>query len=386
MVMHGGQYQNRHRQHGVDLRTTVKTYHQPMGRVSTRTTMMPSRTTRPAQSESNRRRMQQQRGGGRSDEMAKLIPDVLVHPQTLAKYFRTHEKLGEGGFSVCYLVEDEEGTLMAGKFFTRKASSSRKRLERFEREVKMMQTLDHANIVKCYDAMSGVKDNRPLSDFKSGDHVSYHHPPVMMLEYCSGTSLSTFLKSRADHRRHPNRKYGKLSEAETLWVAECTARALVYLKEKRILHRDIKLGNLLLQHPVNRHGSLVNAGIVLCDFGLATQLGEDEHLAYGTAGTPYYIAREVIMHEGASFESDIWSLGVTLFYCLTGRAPFFSKSGRSTSGIYRKIRRGDYRWRSRERESISRGMRHLVQDMLEEDPEDRPTPEELLQRIHEKKE
>jgi len=67
---------------------------------------------------------------------------------------------------------------------------------------------------------------------------------------------------------------------------------------------------------------------------------------------------------------------------LTGRAPFSSNSAKSTSGIYRKIKRGDYRWKSRERERISSEVRHMVDHMLEEEPADRPTPEMLLKQIH----
>jgi serine/threonine protein kinase len=375
----------------LDLRTAVVTNYNRVGRVTNRTT--PSRTpftTRPAQSRSHHpqnqnpqkdnqpTRSRRQHQNNNSDEIGRHLPEKFLNTAGNT-YFRADKQLGQGGFSVCYLVEDEEGLPMAGKFFTRKASSSRKRLERFEREVKLMQNLNHPNIVKFYDAISGVKDDKKFDDFRRGEHVSYNHPPVMFIEYCSGGSLSSFLKNRARYDEGAHR-YGTMSEKETRWVAYCVCRALVYLMEKQILHRDIKLGNLLLQQALNPKESLVNAGIVLCDFGLATQLKENELLAYGTAGTPYYIAREVVLHEGACYASDIWSLGVTLFYCLTGRAPFNSKS-RSTSGIYRKIRRMDYRWKSYERERISREMRHMVNSMLEQEPTDRPKPDELLKNI-----
>jgi serine/threonine protein kinase len=172
-------------------------------------------------------------------------------------------------------------------------------------------------------------------------------------------SLSGFLKARTAR----GEKYGQLGEDETYWVAECVSRALVYLKDQRIIHRDIKLGNLLLQTAVKPNESIVNTGLVLCDFGLAIQLGEREQVVHGTAGTPYYIAREIVVHDGANFASDIWSLGVTLFICLTGRYPFNTENDNSEE-IYRKIRRGDYRWRSKEKDRVSRRLRHIVDDML----------------------
>jgi len=402
MRVHGSSKQRdlyfTHARH-LDLRTAVITNHNRRGRVSTRqtTTRTSGRhegatptpfVTRPAQSQVIRhphrdRQPTQTRQTGRhhnssSNDIGRYIPERFTNGNG-ELYFRTNKQLGEGGFSVCYLVEDEEGLSMAGKFFTRKAPSSRKRLERFEREVNLMKHLNHPNIVKFYDAISGVKDGRRFSEFQRTEHVSYQHPPVMFIEYCAGTSLSSFLKNRARYQ-HTLGRYGTMSEDETRWVAHCVCKALDYLMEKRILHRDIKLGNLLLQQPVSPTDSIVDAGIVLCDFGLATQLKDNELLAYGTAGTPYYIAREVVLHDGACFASDIWSLGVTLFYCLTGRAPFNSQS-RSTSGIYRKIRRMEYRWKSHERESISSEMRHLVESMIEKNPADRPKPNQLLKMM-----
>lgn len=383
---------------GLDLRTAVITNQQKVGRVTHRqtptrhatTTLVTKPTPRdqPVQNSTHRSRREDKfrreervptSARGNSD---RHLPEIFINSSG-EKYVRTSQLLGEGGFSVCYLVKDQNDLPMAGKFFTRKVSSGRKRLERFEKEVNMMKSLHHPNIVKFYDAISGVKGNRTLDEFHRNDQVGYQHPPVMFLEYCSGESLSAFLKSRADipefapPSKLAIKRYGTLDQEETLWVASCVCKALDYLMNKHILHRDIKLGNLLLQHPVNPNQSIVNSGIVLCDFGLATQLKDDKQLAFGTAGTPYYIAREVILHEGASYASDIWSLGITLFYCLTGRAPFNSRS-RSTSGIYRKIRRMAYRWKSAESAAISPEIRDLVDAMISEEPNDRPTPQEVL--------
>jgi serine/threonine protein kinase len=365
----------------LDLRTTVVTSAQKVGRVSKRITpnvQTPFISRQNVEKSRPRDIMipsRRRAAKTSSENIGRYLPDVFTNSSN-ERYYLTSRQLGEGAYSICYLVEDEQDLSMAGKFFTKKTISSRKRLEHFEREVKLMQQLNHPNIVKFYDAISGVKGNYSFADFNKGEHVSYHHPPVMFIEYCSGGSLSSFLKARAEHG-HRKQKYGMLNENETLWVAYCVCRALEYLREKRILHRDIKMGNLLLQNAVKPNETLVNSGIVLCDFGLATQLKDNELLAFGTSGTPYYIAREVILHEGASYASDMWSLGVTLFYCLTGRAPFHSRS-RSTSGIYRKIRHMEYRWKSGETEVISEGIRNLVNSMLSEEPVDRPTPTELL--------
>lgn len=300
--------------------------------------------------------------------------------------YRRVEKLGEGAFSVCYLFRDTEGRVMAGKIFSRSRTCSRKRLERFEREIEVMKKLDHPNIVQYIGAVSGVHRDQKLANFTHDETIPFVHPPIMFLDYCAGGSLSGFMKERLDRRRFPNQRYGQLTVRETLWVAESTARALKYIHNENIVHRDLKMGNLLLQSRIrwSQHLDVNQVGIVLCDFGLATQLRTPESFASGRVGTPNYMAPELLSRTtGAVCASDIWSLGVTLFHCLTGRAPF---NGSNSSGTYRRIREGAYRWTSTERENLPRPIRHFVDSMLKKDVNDRPTASECLQTIKELRE
>lgn len=307
------------------------------------------------------------------------LPKRIVSHDGKFDYTRTNTPLGEGAFSKCFLVKDNQSdVLAAGKFFTRDASSSQKKLERFEREVNLMRLLIHPNIVRFYADISGVPNNRKLNTFQERDHVSFKHPPLMVMEYCSGGSISSIMKQRRPKHLHEDQRYGTLSHKETLWVAECCARALVHIKEFRIIHRDVKMGNLLLQSaPMDKY-DITTVGIVLCDFGLATQVKHGETRAKGTAGTPNYMAPEVVTREGACFASDMWSLGVTMFHCLTGRCPF---PARDVDTTYDRIERNDYRWRSHEKETVSRNMRNLVDSILVSDPHKRLTAERLLQEI-----
>lgn len=327
-------------------------------------------------------------GGKNGDKEEKADPDVLPNVFVSAdktKRFARIKKLGEGAFCVCYLmeakIENEPTTMLAGKIFSLGKGCSRKRLERFEREVNIMKSLHHPNIVRFVDAISGVQGNRTLSEFGKRDNVPFLCPPVMIMSYCSGGSLSVLLKARLNQDQDPEYRYGRMKENEVLWVAECCCRALQYIQERRIIHRDIKLGNLLLQTPVSRNGGNLahdQIGVVLCDFGLATQLQPNQRLIHGTVGTPNYMAPEVVdddHNNGACFASDIWSLGVTLFHCLTGRPPF---QGSKVSGTYRRIMGGEYRWRSVERDHISSGVRHFVDYMLVQNPHKRPTATNVL--------
>lgn len=302
--------------------------------------------------------------------------DVIVEGK---HYRKTTRKLGEGSYSQCYLVEDENGaSVAAGKFFS-DTSSSRRRLRRFEKEVELMKQLSHSNIVKYLGSASGVSGPKLFSEeYLKGESVPFAHPPVMLLEFCSGGSLSALLKARlpAAATQNGGTRYGTLSEEETLWVAECVCRALVYLKERRIIHRDIKAGNLLLQSQLESpQASLLKTGIVLCDFGLSAQLGPGERYAEGHVGTPTHMSYEVVAKERAFFPADMWSLGVVLFTCLTGHTPF---EGINKDDTYDKIKSVSYRWRTLEKQSVTRETREMIDDMLDQHAHDRPTPESLL--------
>jgi serine/threonine protein kinase len=309
-------------------------------------------------------------------KLRQKFPRIFYSNQR-AKKFETLKKLGDGGFSICFLFRMPDNSVAAGKIFSRGKTCARKRLERFEREVDLMKSLDHPNIVHYIDSASGVYKDKELTDFGPKDRIQFVQPPVMFLEYCAGGSLSSLLKSRLDKRRFPHYRYGQLMEDEALWVMECAARALAYIHEKRIIHRDIKLGNLLLQSSFIGNIAQSRVGVVVCDFGLAVYLPENEPSIKGRAGTPSYMPRELVRGHGATFASDIWSLGVTIFHCLTGRAPFEHED---TSGIYRRIRESAYRWKSSEKQRISPQTRNLVEQMMAADPRKRPTAAQLKGR------
>ena len=119
-------------------------------------------------------------------------------------------------------------------------------------------------------------------------------------------------------------------------------------------------------------------GIVVCDFGLATMVPEGVKYVPHTVGTPNYMAPEIVLEKGACFASDIFSLGVTLFHCLTGRPPF---NGKNVSGTYRRIMEGSYRWKTAEKANISSTLRHMIDDMMDTNPNKRLTPSQVLAQL-----
>ncbi|KAH3673289.1 hypothetical protein WICMUC_003749 [Wickerhamomyces mucosus] len=124
----------------------------------------------------------------------------------------------------------------------------------------------------------------------------------IIMDYCAGGSLRTLLKP------------GKLEEKYIGVIVREVLTALQYIHKQNVIHRDIKAANVLI----------TNEGKVqLCDFGVAAQLTSTSVRRNTMAGTPYWMAPEVIM-EGTSYDvkADIWSLGITIFEIATGNPPY----------------------------------------------------------------
>ena len=104
-----------------------------------------------------------------------------------------------------------------------------------------------------------------------------------------------------------------------------------YLHKNRVIHRDLKLGNLFLNDKLQ---------IKLGDFGLAAKLDFDNEKRHTVCGTPNYLAPEVLSNRmGHSFEVDVWSLGVVIYAMVVGKPPFETQEVKMT---YEKIRKGIY--------------------------------------------
>ncbi len=108
-------------------------------------------------------------------------------------------------------------------------------------------------------------------------------------------------------------------------------QALLYLHSERIIHRDLKLGNLFLTE---------SQALKLGDFGLAAKVDFPRELKRTVCGTPNYIAPEVLeARDGYSYEVDVWAVGIIMYTLAFGRPPFESPDVKET---YRKIRTGLY--------------------------------------------
>jgi polo-like kinase 1 len=180
----------------------------------------------------------------------------------------------------------------------------------------------------------------------------------ILLEICTNQSLNELLKRRK-----------RLTQVEVQCYALQMISALKYLHSHRVLHRDLKLGNLFLSA-----GMQIKVG----DFGLATKLEFEGERKRTVCGTPNYIAPEIIDNSGSSnghsYEVDVWSLGVIIYTLLLGRPPFESTDVKAT---YKRIRSVDYSFP--ESTPISEQAKSLIKGILVGDPLKRLKLDELLE-------
>ena len=186
-------------------------------------------------------------------------------------------------------------------------------LERFELEARAVAKLRHPNIVQIFD-FDTIEDQ-----------------PYIVMEFVPGPPLSKYLGVL-----HSNN--GRLELPQIARLLNGVASALQYAHEKKVIHRDVKPGNILL----TSHSTPIIPGEplpadfepVLTDFGLVRLLDSNRQTTIGqTAGTPAYMSPEQAMGLAADGRTDIYSLGIVLYEMLSGKVPF---DGESTLSVLYK--------------------------------------------------
>ncbi len=274
-------------------------------------------------------------------------------PQTIAGY-EIDELLGEGGMGQVFLAHD---SVSKRKVAIKLISPSlvhlgQEVMYRFTRELEACKSFAHAHLVKIID---GGKDK------DSG-------APFLVMEYLSGQSLEDILTSRY------------LTEKEAQRIAEQMAEAFSYYHPQGLVHRDIKPGNIFIEK---------DGRTVLLDFGLVfvekrTRLTATNHIV----GTPAVMPIEQIRGEDFGPSTDIYQLGVTLYWALTGKPPFdyleLFGNEKITAETYR------VNCKNLQRARVSKSFAEIILRCLAFEKEDRfQSGAELtraLQAIHEERE
>ncbi|CAI5959873.1 unnamed protein product [Closterium sp. NIES-64] len=185
-------------------------------------------------------------------------------------------------------------------------------------------------------------------------------------------------------------RLGRLSERDAALIFRQLASGVAFCHSRGVLHRDLKPENILLHRSAPSGAvpaspaadsalaapqSLESRGLTakLADFGLSIAL-DNGRMGYGTAGSPFYMAPEVLTGE-YEYAADVWSLGVILYIMLCGRPPFW---GKTDAAVYDAILRGKLDFSGPAWAGVSVEARSLIRCMLQSDPRRRPTAVKVL--------
>lgn len=263
--------------------------------------------------------------------------------KAMLSLYKNREKLGEGGYGCVYLLENSiSGDKVAAKFmdiseYLRKANDVEKALK----ESTSLIALDHDWIIKFETA------------FWIGWHV------IMFTEYMTGGELGKYVKNHSINEDLAKRIFKIILEAVNYW------------HNHGIIHRDLKMENILLQDSANP------LSLKVIDFGIAgiwSVYGSDT----STAGTLYYTPPEVINETDLKSDPkiDIWSLGVILFILLVKRYPFKSKKGNKET--CRQISDEEITFESSAEMKLSKEVKHLISLLLQKDKNKRISMKEII--------
>ena len=265
------------------------------------------------------------------EKIIKVTGDVQIR-----KYYKGR-LLGKGGFAKCYEFSCAENKkIFAGKVIAKSSLVKSRAKQKLISEIKIHKSLHHPQIVAFEHY------------FEDTENV------YILLEICQNQTLNDLLKRRK-----------RLTEIEVQCYIVQLIKALKYLHSHRVIHRDLKLGNLFLTDKME---------LKVGDFGLATKLDFEGERKRTVCGTPNYIAPEILDGKtGHSYEVDIWSLGVIIYTLIIGKPPFETRDVKTT---YKRIKMNAYSFP--ENAIISDAAKNLISQILVTDPSKRPSLDQIL--------
>ena len=267
-----------------------------------------------------------------------IIEEIIPSTNNISKK-REYIKgrfLGKGGFAKCYeLICKDNNKIFAAKMLQKSSLKTERQRQKLVTEIKIHKSCHHSHVVAF--------------EHNFDDEENFY----ILLELCQNQTLNEL---------HMRRKV--LTEIEVQCYIIQLVKALQYLHSHRIIHRDLKLGNLFLNDKME---------LKVGDFGLATKLDFDGERKKTICGTPNYIAPEVINTNGHSYEVDIWAIGIIIYTLLIGKPPFETRDVKTTYG---KIKKAEYTFP--ESCKISLVAKNLIKKILVVDPKKRPSLNDIL--------
>ena len=293
-----------------------------------------------------------------SEYIKNYYKENKTYPETNLNFYKYGRLIGQGAFGKVNLgLNVLTGRVVAIKSFNKSnLKSNSENLNKILYETNLMKRLNHPNITKI------------LELFEDEEYI------LIIMEYINGGNLLSFVK-----------KHRKVSEKTSKLLFKQIILGIKYIQEQNIVHRDIKLENILIG---------LNNNIKICDFGIGRVLSSPDELLFDQCGTPMYIAPEILLSSKKKgykgFPVDIWSSGIVLYILLSGTLPFSFKNtsfffeqsdetlidedkNNSVELQYNIINKDP-----KEIENISDEAKDLLKKILRKNPEERITIEEIL--------
>lgn len=211
---------------------------------------------------------------------------MIVKGQKINDRYEIIRVIGEGGMANVYLAMDTIlNRKVAVKVLRGDLATDEKFVRRFQREALSASSLNHPNIVEMYDV--------------GEDDGNFY----IVMEYVEGKNLKQLIKRRT-----------KLSLPEVIDIMKQLTDGIAHAHDSFIIHRDIKPQNMLI---------LDNGLVKITDFGIAVALNSTQLTQTNSVmGSVHYLPPEQAAGKGATFKSDIYSLGILMYELVTGKLPF----------------------------------------------------------------
>ena len=259
----------------------------------------------------------------------------LCYPNTDLSFYKYGRIIGRGAFGKVNIgLNILTGRIVAIKSFNKKNIINESAKKKILYETNLMRGLFHPSVTKI------------LETFESEKYM------LIIMEYISGGNLQSFVKKRR-----------KLCEKTAKILFRQIIQGIKYIHSRGIVHRDIKLENILLD---------LNNIVKICDFGVG-RLIKPNTILKDQCGTPVYMAPEIIKGEGYhGFPVDIWSAGVALYIMLSGNLPFNKDKEHD-------LEYSILNYDIKEIKDVSPEANNLLKNILMKDPNKRYTENQILE-------
>ncbi|XP_076445790.1 myosin light chain kinase A-like [Babylonia areolata] len=283
----------------------------------------------------------------RKGSAEKSIPHTRIQDDAMIRdNYEVGEKIGQGNFGKVYEATHKATDVKWAIKSINKDKAGTSNLKLVEREVSILKRVNHPNIINLNEVIESPKRM------------------YLVMEICTQGELADRLKE--------NKLF---SEAETKQIMVELAGAISYLHKHGIVHRDLKLENILLgENPEDPSDKLF---IKVTDFGLSVVKGgvTPDNMMQDFCGTPIYMAPEILDNKTYSQQCDVWAMGIIMYTLICGYPPFRAKDEAS---LYDLIREANVQYDDQVWPSISEECKNCILGMLKVDPAHRLSAAEVL--------